>query len=100
MPRRPLRPMLERFKPWRLVAGALLVGLSTTACAQLSPSALVPRFGGSDTQSTDTTPDTANVPLSASSADPANPAALGPNQVAVALGSIEETFTAPGRVAC
>ena len=89
--------MLDRFKTWRLVAGALLIGLSTTACAQLQPPAVFQT-------APDTTSPDASVRLSGQTAAGATPAAatapvLSAGQAAVTRGSVEETFSALGRVA-
>lgn len=97
--------MLVRFKNWRLVVGALLIGLSTTGCAQLSPAALVPRLNGSDggQATTDSSPDATSVRIGASATTngttAATPSALGPNQAVVSVGSIDETVSVLGRVA-
>ena len=90
--------MLKRVKSWSLLAGAVLIGLSTTACAQLTPSALIPKLG-SDTSQTDPQPDTSGVrlPASAGADNQGAVAPLGPNQAAVKLGSIEETFNSDRR---
>jgi multidrug efflux pump subunit AcrA (membrane-fusion protein) len=95
--------MHKRFNTWRLLAGAVLIGLSTTACAQLSPASIIPRLTGTDTQQPlpDTTDSTAT--LSGQTAVNATPATaispLASNQAAVTRGSIQETFTSIGRVA-
>ena len=89
--------MLARTKNWKLLVGAVLISLSTTACAQLSPTGLLTRFNASDPSQTDITADPASVDLSNTTS--ANPKALGPNQAVVTTGSIEETFSALGRVA-
>lgn len=99
--------MLQRFKHWGLVAGAILVGLSVTACAQVSPAQLIPRLNGSDSTDqalTDSAADssTSSVRLNArtdANATPGAAPALGAGQVAVSRGSIEETFAMTGRVA-
>lgn len=88
--------MLSRIKNWRPLAGALVIGLSTTACAQISPASLVPHLG-SDPSQADTLPDTSTPPVQlASTTNGTQP--LPPNAVQVTTGSIEETFSATGRV--
>lgn len=86
--------MLHRVKTWRLVAGALLIGLSTTACAQLAPPAV---FQTAPDVSTD--PNVSLPAQTTAASVPATGNAIGGNQVAVTRGSIEETFSALGRVA-
>jgi multidrug efflux pump subunit AcrA (membrane-fusion protein) len=92
--------MLERLKTWRLVAGAVLIGLSTTACAQLTPTALVHRFGSSEADQVagDPTDGAPNVQVNAQTSAQATPAPLLANQALVTRGSIEERFSAIGRV--
>jgi HlyD family secretion protein len=86
--------MLDRIKTWRLVAGALLIGLSTTACAQLAPPAVF------QTAPDVTSDPSASLPAQTTAGSaPAVANAIGGNQVAVTRGSIEETFSALGRVA-
>src|SRR5438094_3007254 len=86
--------MLDRVRTWRLVAGALLIGLSTTACAQLAPPAVF------QTAPDVTSDPNASLPAQTTAASvPATGSAIGANQVAVTRGSIEETFSALARVA-
>jgi len=105
--------MRRRATRWRLLAGALVLGLSTTACAQLSPTTLIPRLNGSSDSSdpvlSDTAPDGtgASTRLSAQTDPNATPVAgaaavataLPAGQAAVTRGSIEDTLSATGRVA-
>ena len=48
--------MLNRLKNWSVVAGVVLIGLSVSGCAQLSPATIVQRLGGNDTVDPTTDP--------------------------------------------
>src|SRR5262249_13442354 len=94
--------MLNRLKTWSVAVGAVLLGLSSTACAQLSPATLVPRLGGSDTPDPTldpslTTQASPTVAVSTNATPQAG--ALGPSNVAVHKGSIDLQLTLTGRVA-
>jgi len=98
--------MLNRLKTWSVAVGAVQLGLSSTACAQLSPATLVPRLGGSDTSDPTLDPSlttqaspTVAVSTSATPQAGANAGALGPSNAAVHKGSIDLQLTLTGRVA-
>src|SRR4051812_1252006 len=103
--------LLIRPKTWCAVVGAVLLGLSTTGCAQI-----VPRLGATDTDPTTdpaltTASPTVTVRLStdgnaASGTAPSDqtPAqtstqALGPQNIAVRKGAIDLNMSLTGRVA-
>ena len=90
--------MLVTLKTWRLVAGALLIGLSTTACAQLP----IPRIGANpdaDLPALANDNSGSNVDLSGQSTANATPTPLPANEAYVKTGSIQDTYSALGRVA-
>src|SRR6266700_5731787 len=107
--------MLNRLKAWSVVAGAVFLAISATACAQLSPASIVPRLGGNDTDpaadpaltapaptvtvrlstSTGSGTDATGTPGASASA----PGALGPQNVAVRRGAIDQQMVLTGRIA-
>src|SRR5262245_59053587 len=94
--------MLIRPKIWCVVAGAVFFGLSATGCAQI-----VPRLGATET---DPTTDPALIAVSPtvtvsldSTSDATKPqttggAQLGPQNVAVRKGAIDQQMSLTGRV--
>src|SRR5712691_7891950 len=96
--------MLNKLKSRWIVTAAVVVGLSTTACAQLSPASIVPRLTGTDTEALPaddiTASPTATVRLDGGSAAAGGAAkALSPQNVAVQRGSIDDQLSQTGRVA-
>lgn len=95
--------MLNRLKNWSVVAGVVLIGLSVSGCAQLSPASIVPRLGGNDTVDPTTDPAltqasptvTARVGTDTTST---NGTVLGPQNVVVRRGSIDSQMTLTGRI--
>jgi multidrug efflux pump subunit AcrA (membrane-fusion protein) len=95
--------MLNRLKTWCVVAGAVFLGISATACAQLSPASIVPRLGGNETDpaadpSLTAPQPTVSVRVSTDTSSGAS-SALGPQNVAVHRGSIDQTMVLTGRIA-
>src|SRR5713226_2750971 len=92
--------MLNKLKSRWIVTAAVVVGLSTTACAQLSPASIVPRLTGTDTEALPaddiTASPTATVRLDGGSGAAK---ALSPQNVAVQRGSIDDQLSQTGRVA-
>jgi HlyD family secretion protein len=92
--------MLIRPKTWCVVAGAVLLGLAASGCAQI-----IPRLGATDTDPT-TDPalitqasPTVTVNIASNNATSSVAGSLGPQNVAVRKGSIDLQMSLTGRVA-